>query len=309
MKLEQVYRIGFDKLGSPLVKEATDLFDRTFAEDVRSEYTLAERLRISRALSNTLIGLKLARAGALPEASNTLADVRSSLTGSGKGCRELIESFLLAVDAFIEYQRGHWQNASDRLNAAEQVDIALRERLPILGSHLVQLQHNRMRIMLGCGSVEEAASMAFGLIEDLSGTSKSQPRDSFPLPDEIPRTIRAGLIAQVTQDVATIAYTASNKKLIRALSSIRLNCELSPCLQLNSWRNVISSPPAPGTLNQFLAEGRQAIPALWYDALARAIDTANGSEIKPLVLELSADIEKWIDAPKLYVRKLKEAAT
>jgi len=306
MNFSQAYRIGFDKPGSSVVKDATDLFDRTLDAAVRGAYSFAERLRIKHAFSNTFSGLKLARAGNLSEAVATLVDVRSRVAGSHTDCRDLIESFVLAVDAFIEYRRGHWYAAHDRLDAAERIDVRLQPRLPVLGSHLVQLHHNRMRIMLKRGAVEEAASAAFGLVEYLSGLANSKRRVSFPPSDDIPPLIRAGFIAQISPDIATIARTAIGKDLAQELSSIQVDRNLAPCRQLDVWRHVISSPSVPEALYHFIAEGRQAIPTLWYDGLALAIDMADRDEVERLALELSADVGKWTDAPESYRRKAGE---
>lgn len=122
--------------------------------------------------------------------------------------KHILTSFHEAVEAYVSYKYGRYDEARRRVFKALETDGTLIREYgyKILELHRIQLGHNLMRIK-GRECPLEAAKICLGLLRYIEGDEESWPISEFKnggSPTELPADLLAAMFIQITGELALL---------------------------------------------------------------------------------------------------------
>ncbi|MEH1770950.1 MAG: hypothetical protein ACYTXE_29785 [Nostoc sp.] len=271
-------------------------------------------------------GLIAARRGGLNAAEQAFAAARlllqlNKLSNEGG---MLYQSFLEQAEAYLDYRRGEFEQARNRIYQALEINLILEDKygyeMAFFGR--IQLVHNLVRIDAGCMEFNRAIKLAFQILGYLEGTLDVLPIsgnwDYERVKRQRPEFV-AAMFAQVTGEIAII-LAGKNCQFVSDLLtfgsnympiSFNQNHHCHP--QAYAWLLVKQAfiNNQVGTFleraSNFIAEGRGYTPLLWYATLADLVALCNElalPESNLLKQEIVKDATSWKNISRKFLALL-----
>jgi hypothetical protein len=232
----------------------------------------------------------------------------------------LYQSFLEQAESYLDYRRGDFEQARNRIYHALAIDVTLEEEheYDILLLHRIQLIHNLARIDARCMNFERAIELACQILSYLQGKLEVLPIPGNWGYERVlrqPQELVGAMFAQVTSEVALI-LAGKSRQVVRelfAVASSNLQLEVNGnchChLQANAWlliKQAFASNDVDLFLeraSQFLSEGRADTPLLWYATVIDLIVLCEeldfpGSEL--FMQQVGRDAATWEHLPQKF---------
>ncbi|MEH1840693.1 MAG: hypothetical protein V7L20_18530 [Nostoc sp.] len=228
-------------------------------------------------------GLNAVRQGNLMTAECAFAEARVplqlnklSLEGS-----LLYESLLEQSESYLDYRRGDFDKARNRIFKAIANDVVLESQYgyDILFLHRIHLAHNLVRIDAQRTCFENALELACQILSYLEGVSEVLPISGIWGYERVARQspeLVAIMFAEVTSEIAII-LAGQNRQLARHLFAVTFahlhlqtnhnrHCHLQACVWLLIKQAFVNNDFATflERASDFLAFGRADTPLLWY---------------------------------------------
>ncbi len=304
-----------------------NVFGNLFYDDwqtfIETQLPLTDQWLLNRLDKIRIRGLNAARQGNLITAEQhfTAARVRLQLDKLSPQGSLLYKSSLERAQAYVDYRRGHFDQARNRTSEALAAYVFLEEEYgyEILFLRRLQLVCNLVRLEARCLCYEHAIELACQVLSYLEGTSEVLPipgswgheRVACQSPELV-----AATFALVTGEVAEILagkdrQLASN---LFAVASDHLHLQANDnrhChLGAYSWllvKQAFVNNDVPKFLelaSHFLAEGRADIPLLWYATvidLVRLCDELNSPNVEFVKQEVAREAVTWEYCPQKFL--------
>lgn len=203
------YRVGREK-PSFLSAAASGLgFDHHLEASISVRLTLKEQLLMRVSAGARARALSAARSGNLRVARQALdesLDILHSVSLSTEA-KYMVRSFHEAVEAYLAYKHGQFDQAHRRILEALETDgiLITRYGYKILDLHRIQLGHNLMRIKVRENHLKEAAQLCCNLLHYIEGDKESWPFPEFrdgSYPADLPLDLLAAMFNQITGELA-----------------------------------------------------------------------------------------------------------
>ncbi|MBH8563494.1 hypothetical protein I8748_15085 [Nostoc sp. CENA67] len=314
------YRLGNAKTIGSQLKLSGDSIDESLSMLMRTRLSSTDRLLISKFSNARQRGLLAARRGDFNAAESAFTAARlllklKQLSDEGS---LLYQSFLEQAEAYLDYRRGEFEQARNRIYQALEIDMILEEKYgyEIVLFGRIQLVHNLVRIDAGCMELHRSTKLAFQILGYLDGIL-----DTLPIPglwgyERVKRQraeFVAAMFAQVTGEIATI-LAGKDRQFVSDLLTVGSNympiCpdETYHCHpQAYAWLLVkqafINHEVATflERASEFLAKGSNDTPLLWYATLADLValcDELALPESNLLKQEIVKDAATWKGIPQ-----------
>lgn len=230
-----------------------------------------------------------ARRDQLEQARRGFDSVGNDMCCAPASCaaRRLVQAFLLAARAYLDYRLGQYDLAERQVRHASLIDdrIVGELDLDIMSAHRVQLAHNLLRVSLRRGNAEDAIELAGAFLDYLELGVECAFSDLACPPARL-RNVGEGLSSywfdRFCGDVAVAAAGRMKPHTDLVLERLAPHAERQSCAegafasQAHGWLACVSVL-ARGDIDQFtetaapaLRAGRQAEPALWFATVAES---------------------------------------
>lgn len=265
-------------------------------------------------------GLLAARRGDLMLAEQTFGAARlllelNQLSTEGS---LLYQSFLEQAESYLDYRRGDFEQARNRIYQALAIDVTLEEEheYDILLLNRIQLVHNLVRIDGHCMYLERAIELACQILSYLQGKL-----EVLPIPGNwgYERVLRqppefvGAMFAQVTGEVALI-LAGKSRQVVRDLfavtsTNLQVNANSHCHPRSYAWllvKQAFASNDVALFLaraSQFLSEGRADRPLLWYATVIDLILLCEELDLPDSELftqEVARDAATWEHLPQKF---------
>lgn len=310
------YRLGKTKTIEVAPGLPDNSIDEYLSRLMRTRLPSIDRLLMHKFGNARQRGLLAARRGDLMVAEQKFGAARfllelNQLSTEGS---LLYQSFLEQAESYLDYQRGDFDQARNRIYHALAINVTLEEEheYDILLLHRIQLVRNLVRIDARCMYLERAIELAYQILSYLQGKL-----EVLPIPGNwgYERVLRqpsefvGSIFAQVTYEVALI-LAGKNRQVVRDLfgfASAKSNCHSH--LRANAWllvKQAFSSNDVALFLeraSQFLSEGRADTPLLWYATVIDLIVLCEELDLPDSELftqEVGRDAATWKHLPQKF---------
>ncbi|QFS52025.1 hypothetical protein [Nostoc sphaeroides] len=314
------YHLGKTKTIEVVPGLPDDSIDECLSRLIRTRLPSTDRLLMHKFGNARQRGLLAARRGDLMVAEKTFGAARfllelNKLSTEGS---LLYLSFLEQAESYLDYRRGDFEQARNRIYHALAVDVTLEEEheYDILLLHRIQLVHNLVRIDARCMNLERAIELACQILGYLQGKL-----EVLPIPGNwgYERVLRqrqefvGAMFAQVTSEVALI-LAGKNPQAVRDLlavasTNLRLQINGNCHLRANAWL-LIKQAFASNNIalflkrvSQFLSEGCADTPLLWYATVIDLIVVCEELDLPDSELftqEVARDAASWEHLPQKF---------
>lgn len=312
----RAYRTGLLRSDRSLDQACRPNFDYLLRNALLSRATLHERRNFRNSFRASQNALKLARRGLLEDAHESIRCAYWYLRQHPPDtiCSWLATSFLEAAYAYLEYRSGHYNQARAHVFVVMDLDLKIGQdsMFSFFEMHRIQAVDNLLRIDLREGEFERALALAGAILSYVEGGVDSLPVHHSWRPQvlrNVPRSLRAGILTQIANEVALAFPTCPDGEQWRSFSkSLALNGYSADCVHpgVRQWiliRDAYKSKDDSQYLSrliEFLSAGRRDIGTLWYSCVidfiehCRALQSPLGDFVANAILR---DASKWPSFP------------
>lgn len=319
----ECYRLGHAKAIGSRLQFSGDSIDESLSRLMGTRLPSTDRLLINKFSNARQRGLLASRRGDLNAAESAFTAARlllklNKLSDEGS---LFYQSFLEQAEAYLDYRRGEFEQARNRIYQALEISVILEEKYgyEIVLFGRIQLVHNLVRIDAACMELHRAIKLAFQILGYLEGIL-----DTLPIPglwgyERVKRQrpeFVAAMFAQVTGEIATI-LAGKDRQFVSDLLTVGSTympiCpdETHHCHpQAYAWllvKQAFVNNEVATFLNRasnFLPEGRGDTPLLWYATLADLVALCNKialPESDLLKQEIVKDAATWKGIPQRFL--------
>ncbi|BAZ52078.1 hypothetical protein NIES4103_47370 [Nostoc sp. NIES-4103] len=323
------YRQGCTKSSEITPEFSQNLVEQKLQTLIQSRLSLTDKQIITKFAYARIQGLNSTRQGDLIEAERAFKQARIPLERNELSAEGILlyNSLLEQSQSYLDYCRGNFDQARERILEAIRNDVILQEEYgyEILFLHRIHLVHNLVRIEARKMHFKDAIKLACNILNYLQGAS-----DNLPIPvswgseavtRQAPEYI-AVLFAAIISEIAII-LSGQKRQIAHDLFMI-----ISHDLQLENNHKSHCYPSAYSWLfvkqafinsdltnflklaSDFLALGRADIPLLWYATiidLLSVCDELTVPESKLIREEIEKQAMTWKNLPQKFSHLLNEA--
>ncbi|MBW4562722.1 MAG: hypothetical protein KME32_16550 [Mojavia pulchra JT2-VF2] len=301
---------------------ANNLVEEHLVKLITTRLPLTDQKLISKFVNARLRGLNAARQGNLMAAECAFIEARIplqlnkfSLEGS-----LLYESLLEQSQSYLDYRRGDFDKARNRIFKAIANDVVLEEKYgyEILFLHRIHLAHNLVRIDAQRKCFQGALELACQILSYLEGVSELLPIPGiwgYELVARQSPELVAVMFAEITSEVAII-LAGQNRQLARHLFAVSFayfhletddyrHCHPQAYFWLLIKQAFLNNDFATflGRASNFLAFGRADTPVLWYATLIDLITLCDEFALPDSELvrrEVASSMVTWEKLPQKF---------